>query len=173
MRRARYIEAYETISDCRSPTGCGPSATVDGMFADAPIGKKVPFARTHHGDTFVDEYEWLRDKDDAEVVAYLEAENAYTDEQTKHLQPLREQIFAEIKARTQETDLSVPTRMGESPHHRLEARPRCALPVPDQRSEDRRHRTDRLLAVPKRAKFPSTAMCWPTVTNSSHSALFR
>ena len=83
------------------------------MSADAPIAKKVPFARTHHGDTFVDEYEWLRDKDDAEVVAYLEAENAYTDEQTKHLQPLREQIFAEIKARTQETDLSVPTRMGE------------------------------------------------------------
>ena len=83
------------------------------MSADAPNAKKVPFARTHHGDTFVDEYEWLRDKDDAEVVAYLEAENAYTDEQTKHLQPLREQIFAEIKARTQETDLSVPTRMGE------------------------------------------------------------
>jgi oligopeptidase B len=83
------------------------------MSADAPIAKRVPFARTHHGDTFVDEYEWLRDKDDAEVVAYLEAENAYTDAQTSHLKPLREQIFAEIKARTQETDLSVPTRMGE------------------------------------------------------------
>ncbi len=78
-----------------------------------PIAKKVPHQRTHHGDTFVDEYEWLRAKDDAEVVAYLEAENAYTDEQTAHLKPLREKIFAEIKSRTQETDLSVPTRMGE------------------------------------------------------------
>ena len=83
------------------------------MSADAPIAKRVPFARSHHGDTFIDDYEWLRDKDDAEVVAYLEAENAYTDAQTSHLKPLREQIFAEIKARTQETDLSVPTRMGE------------------------------------------------------------
>ncbi|MBJ8344571.1 S9 family peptidase [Antrihabitans sp. YC2-6] len=78
----------------------------------APVAKKVPFERTHHGDTFVDEYEWLREKEDAEVVAYLEAENAYTDQQTSDLAPLREQIFAEIKRRTQETDLSVPTRMG-------------------------------------------------------------
>lgn len=79
----------------------------------APVAKKVPLERTHHGDTFVDNYEWLRDKDDPEVVAYLEAENAYTEEQTEHLGPLRESIFGEIKARTQETDLSVPSRMGQ------------------------------------------------------------
>ncbi|WP_189030005.1 S9 family peptidase [Nocardia rhizosphaerihabitans] len=79
----------------------------------APIAKKVPFERVHHGDTFVDEYEWLRDKDDPEVIAYLEAENAFTEAQTDQLQPLRDKIFDEIKARTQETDLSVPTRLGE------------------------------------------------------------
>ncbi|WP_280475423.1 S9 family peptidase [Nocardia farcinica] len=79
----------------------------------APIAKRVPTERVHHGDVFVDEYEWLRDKENPEVIAYLEAENAYTETQTAHLSGLREKIFEEIKSRTQETDLSVPTRMGE------------------------------------------------------------
>lgn len=79
----------------------------------APVAKKIPHERTHHGDTVVDHYEWLRDKDDPEVVAYLEAENAHTQDRTEHLGSLRESIFAEIKSRTQETDLSVPSRMGQ------------------------------------------------------------
>ncbi|MGU3432335.1 S9 family peptidase [Actinomycetes bacterium M1A6_2h] len=82
------------------------------MTVTPPIAKTVPFERTHHGDTFVDNYEWLRAKEDPEVVAYLEAENAYTEQQTAHLEPLRTKIFDEIKSRTQETDLSVPTRRG-------------------------------------------------------------
>ncbi len=55
----------------------------------------------------------MRDKSDPDVIAYLEAENAYTDQQTAHLAPLRQRIFDEIKARTKETDLSVPTRRGD------------------------------------------------------------
>jgi oligopeptidase B len=78
-----------------------------------PIAKRVDARREHHGDVFVDPYEWLRDKSNPDVVAYLEAENAYTDEQTAHLAPLRQKIFDEIKARTKETDLSVPTRRGD------------------------------------------------------------
>ncbi|WP_024800787.1 S9 family peptidase [Nocardia sp. BMG51109] len=78
-----------------------------------PTAKRVPAERVHHGDTFVDDYEWLRDKDNPEVIAHLEAENAYTDARTEHLRPLRDKIFDEIKARTQETDLSVPARMGD------------------------------------------------------------
>ncbi|MEU4316749.1 S9 family peptidase [Nocardia sp. NPDC024068] len=79
----------------------------------APTAKTVPWEREHHGDRFVDEYEWLRDKENPEVIAYLEAENAYTEARTAHLAPLREKIFDEIKSRTQETDLSVPTRLGD------------------------------------------------------------
>jgi oligopeptidase B len=79
----------------------------------APIAKRAPVERVHHGDTFVDDYEWLRDKEDPEVIAYLEAENAFTAARTDQLQPLRDKIFDEIKARTQETDLSVPTRLGD------------------------------------------------------------
>ena len=77
-----------------------------------PVAARVPRTRTFHGDTYVDNYEWLRDKESPETVAYLEAENAYTKAMTAHLTELREAIFGEIKARTQETDLSVPTRTG-------------------------------------------------------------
>jgi oligopeptidase B len=81
--------------------------------AEPPVAKRVPTERTHHGDTFVDDYEWLRDKDAPETVGYLEAENAWTEARTAHLAGLRETIFEEIRARTQETDLSVPYRMGD------------------------------------------------------------
>ncbi|OZE06618.1 oligopeptidase B [Rhodococcus sp. 05-2255-3B1] len=83
------------------------------MTITPPVAKKVPHERTHHGDTFIDNYEWLRAKDDPEVIAHLEAENAYTEQQTAGLESLRGKIFDEIKSRTQETDLSVPTRMGQ------------------------------------------------------------
>lgn len=78
-----------------------------------PVAKRVESRREHHGDVFIDPYEWLRDKDSPEVIAYLEAENDYADQITAHLEPLRQKIFDEIKARTKETDLSVPTRRGD------------------------------------------------------------
>jgi oligopeptidase B len=77
-----------------------------------PIAKRVPSERVHHGDTVVDEYAWLQTKDDPETIAYLEAENAFTEDATAHLSALRETLFDEIKLRTRETDLSVPTRKG-------------------------------------------------------------
>ncbi|UTT61241.1 S9 family peptidase [Cellulosimicrobium cellulans] len=78
----------------------------------APVAPRRPSPRTHHGETVDDDYEWLRDKESPEVVAHLEAENAYTEARLAHLEPLRERIFEEIKARTLETDLSVPVRQG-------------------------------------------------------------
>jgi oligopeptidase B len=75
-----------------------------------PIADRRPTTAEHHGHARVDDYEWLREKEAPEVLAYLEAENAYTQERTAHLADLRQSIFEEIKARTLETDLSVPTR---------------------------------------------------------------
>lgn len=75
--------------------------------------QKVPHERTFHGDTFVDNYEWMRDKDSPQVRDYLDRENAYTDARTEHLNGLRERIFDEIRSRTKETDLSVPARRGD------------------------------------------------------------
>ncbi len=83
------------------------------MAEHPPIADRRPLTRTHHGDPVVDEYEWLRDKESPDVLAYLEAENAFTDTRTAHLTDLQEQIFSEIRSRTQETDLTVPTRLGE------------------------------------------------------------
>lgn len=60
----------------------------------------------------VDEYEWLRDTEDPHTLAYLRAENEWTEQRTAHLADLRQAIFEEIKARTRETDLSVPVRHG-------------------------------------------------------------
>lgn len=75
-----------------------------------PIAERRPSRREHHNDVFVDDYEWLRDKDSADTLRHLEAENAYTETLTAHLDPLREQLFEEIRSRTQETDMSVPVR---------------------------------------------------------------
>jgi len=78
-----------------------------------PVAKQVPAERTQHGDTVTDPYAWLADPKDPEVIAYLEAENEYTDALTAGLGGLRSAVFDEIKARTQETDLSVPVRKGD------------------------------------------------------------
>ncbi len=80
--------------------------------ADKPVAKTVHSERTHHGDTVIDPYAWLSDKEDPDTVAYLTAENGYTEAATAHLAGLRETIFSEIKSRTKETDLSVPSRKG-------------------------------------------------------------
>jgi oligopeptidase B len=75
-----------------------------------PVAKRVPVTRTRHGDSVIDEYGWLRDREDPDTLTYLEDENAYTEASLARLEPLRERLFQEIKDRILETDLSVPTR---------------------------------------------------------------
>lgn len=77
-----------------------------------PVAEKRPHEFELHGERFVDDYAWLRDKKDARVIAHLEAENAYTDQLTAAQQPLRDQLYTEMLARIQQTDLSVPYRKG-------------------------------------------------------------
>ena len=72
------------------------------------VTKHLQHERVHHGDAVIDPFEWLRDKNDPEVIAHLQDENAYAEAMTSHLEPLRARIFDEIKSRTQESDLSVP-----------------------------------------------------------------
>lgn len=86
--------------------------TPDAASVFPPVAAREPQVRAHHGDEFHDPYEWLRAKDEPRVAAHLEAENRYTQARTEHLAALREEIFDEIKGRTLETDLSVPTRRG-------------------------------------------------------------
>ncbi|GAB3044446.1 S9 family peptidase [Sediminivirga luteola] len=78
-----------------------------------PRAAKKPVVRRHHGHEFIDDYEWLRQKDAPEVRAHLEAENAYATARLADQEELRQAIFTEIKERTQETDMSVPVRQGD------------------------------------------------------------
>ncbi|KQW53852.1 protease 2 [Nocardioides sp. Root1257] len=102
-----------------------------------PVAEKRTTSTEIHGHTRTDDYEWLRDKESPEVTAYLEAENEFTQEQTAHLADLRQAIFDGIKARTRETDLSVPTRnrgfwyYGRS-FEGKEYGASCRVPVTDQ-----------------------------------------
>ncbi|MDE9366469.1 S9 family peptidase [Luteipulveratus sp. YIM 133132] len=88
------------------------SSTSD-LPSSPPVARRVDHVREHHGDRFVDPWEWLRDGEDPEVIAHLEAENAYTRARTSHLADLSEQIFQEMRSRIRETDLSVPVRLGD------------------------------------------------------------
>ena len=78
------------------------------MPAVPPVAPRRPRPRVHHGDTFVDPYEWMRNKEDPEFLAYLQDENAYTEAMTAPLTGLRQEIFDDISARTLQTDLTVP-----------------------------------------------------------------
>ncbi|MBW4417653.1 MAG: S9 family peptidase [Myxacorys californica WJT36-NPBG1] len=78
-----------------------------------PIAPRHPHVHSLHGDERVDDYFWLRDRDNPEVIAYLEAENAYTEAMMQPAQALQETLYHEMLSRIQEDDLSVPYRRGE------------------------------------------------------------
>lgn len=78
--------------------------------SNAPKAPKRPVELSHHGDVRIDNWHWLRNKEDQEVISHLEAENAYTASVMAHTQPIQEKLFQEIRSRIQETDLSVPVR---------------------------------------------------------------
>ncbi len=80
-------------------------------FFDMPCAKRVPKERVFHGDVFVDDYEWLRDKESQDVQDYVAAQNRYCEQRMQPLKTLRDTLFEEFKAHVQETDMSVPTRM--------------------------------------------------------------
>ncbi len=77
--------------------------------ATPPVPEKRPVERTIHGETVVDEYAWLRDREDPAVIAHLEAENAHADAAMAHLADVREQLYTEYTTRIQQTDTSAPT----------------------------------------------------------------
>jgi oligopeptidase B len=99
-----------TRADTSTTMAATPPEQTAGTSTGPPVARRIPSERTHHGDTVIDDYAWLADKDDPETLRYLEAENAYTAAMTAGQAGLRDTIFGEIKGRTKETDLSVPVR---------------------------------------------------------------
>ena len=76
---------------------------------EPPFATPRPRILEAHGDRRVDPYYWLREKDNPEVIRYLEAENSYADAVMAPTLPLQERLYAEIVGRVQETDTSAPT----------------------------------------------------------------
>lgn len=78
-----------------------------------PTAEKRKYIETIHGIERVDNYYWLREKTNPEVINYLEQENSYTEVMTEHLKDNEEKLYNEFLSRIQETDLSVPVKIGE------------------------------------------------------------
>ncbi len=78
-----------------------------------PVARVSPVTLEKHGHVRVDEYYWMRERDNPDVVGYLNAENAYTDGVMRHTEALQETLFAEFKTRIKQTDISVPYRQDD------------------------------------------------------------
>ncbi len=76
-----------------------------------------PHVMTMHGHTRIDNYYWLNERENPEVLAYLEAENQYADACLKHTEPLQEQLFKEITSRIKQDDNSVPIKIRDYYHY--------------------------------------------------------
>lgn len=85
----------------------------EDQFPAPPVAKRVPKPLSAHLRERVDDYFWLRDRDDPDTMAYLKAENEYFKTVMSPRKPLENTLYKEMLARIQETDLSVPTRKDE------------------------------------------------------------
>lgn len=76
-----------------------------------PLARREPVETVLHGDRRVDHYSWLRKKDSPEVLAYLEAENAYTDAVLRPTEKFQDELYQEMLRRIQQSDVTVPYRL--------------------------------------------------------------
>lgn len=88
------------------------STLVQAAVPVPPMAAKTAWQETRHGEVVTDDYRWLQKKENPDVIAHLNAENAYTEAMTADIKPLADKLYSEIKGRMQEVDLSVPTRRG-------------------------------------------------------------
>lgn len=101
----KIIIIFITISSLIFATSCKKEKMENSK---APIANKIPEKLEIHGDVRVDNYYWLNNKEDQKVLEYLNAENAYYEEVTKHTKKFQEELFLEMKSRIKEDDESVP-----------------------------------------------------------------
>src|SRR6266699_7112968 len=87
------------------------SAPAEAQSVSAPVAKQTLVETVLHGDRRVDNYAWLREKENPEVIAHLNAENAHTDAILKPTEPFQEKLYQEMLGRILQTDLSVPYRL--------------------------------------------------------------
>jgi len=89
-------------------TACKQETNMKPENMQPPDAEKKPKELTVHGDTRIDNYYWMNDRDDPKVIEYLKAENEYTKAALKPTEDLQEKLFKEMKGRIKEDDKSVP-----------------------------------------------------------------
>jgi oligopeptidase B len=140
---AMTISASLAASCAPTPPPTGASPGIDAARADVtpPVAERRPHELVAHGHARVDDYYWMRDRDDPEVIRYLEAENAYMETVMAHTEGLQERLFEEIRTRIKEDDASVPyrlrdywyyTRYEEGRDYPIYARKRGSLDAPEE-----------------------------------------
>jgi oligopeptidase B len=97
--------------DAKIATPALPQEDSADSLSKPPLARREPTEQVLHGDRRVDHYAWLRHKESPEVIAYLEAENAYTDAVMKSTEGFQEKLYQEMLGRILQTDLSVPHRL--------------------------------------------------------------
>ncbi len=75
---------------------------------EPPAPEKKPVELTNHGHTRIDNYYWLNERDNTEVIEYIEAENEYLEKMMAHTEPLQDRLYNEMRGRQKEDDMSVP-----------------------------------------------------------------
>lgn len=115
---------------------CSPQKTTT-----PPVAKKIPQELITHGHLRFDSYYWLNQRDDRDVIAYLEAENSYLKTMMKHTEPLQDKLYDEIRSKIKEADESVPylengyfyyTRTVEGGEYNIRCRKKGTLDAPEE-----------------------------------------
>lgn len=99
------------IPDANTATPVSAQENSAGTILRPPVARREPLEHVLHEDRRVDHYGWLRQKENPEVIAYLEAENAYTDAVLKPTESFQEKLYQEMLRRILQTDLSVPYKL--------------------------------------------------------------
>jgi len=107
MSLTRHILDFFVLSGVLS------TAVLSGQTPQPPVAPVVPHEETRFGTKVVDNYFWLRDKSNPEVIKYLEQENAYTAAMTDKLKPFEDSLYKDILSHIKQTDLDVPVRRGD------------------------------------------------------------
>jgi oligopeptidase B len=97
--------------DANTATRAPAQETTTRTVPEPPVARREPVEHILHGDRRIDHYAWLRHKENPDVIAYLNAENAYTDAILKPMEPFQEKLYQEMLGRILQTDLSVPYRL--------------------------------------------------------------
>ncbi|MBC7474262.1 MAG: S9 family peptidase, partial [Candidatus Sericytochromatia bacterium] len=106
-----------------------------------PVAKVLPFEITYHDEVYHDDYAWLKEKTNPDVISYLEEENNYLKDNMLHTKDFQDSLYKEMLARIKETDISVPekledyyyySRTEEGKQYRIHCRKKLSLDAPEQ-----------------------------------------